>query len=314
MHYFFIVNPQAGQGRTGRLWPQMAADLERRRVDFSFVLTSGPGEATELARDIVAAGHRTVVGVGGDGTLHEILAGLDSESALGVLPLGTGNDFAHALGFPKEPQQAIQALLDAKPRRIDLPRVNDRPYLNMAGVGFDAAVAKQVRDNPPRGRGALPYLITVLRMLITYQETPLRITLDGQVIDTRAFMVAVGNGCCAAGGMRVCPKARLDDGLLDVCIVGAMNKISALSNLARSFRGTHIHHPKITYHRARSIRIEGANAPLYADGEPLGHTPVEFSIQPTTLTVLAPLQSARTENRDGQPKPQDDGENIAQQA
>lgn len=294
MHYFFIVNPNAGQGRTGQIWQRMVQELDRRKIKFSYVETSAPGEATELTRDIVDAGHSVVVGVGGDGTLHEIAGGLGPETMLGVIPGGTGNDFALSLGIPTDPMAALDSLLNAKPQKIDRPTINGRPFLNMSGVGFDATVAKRVREKPPRGSGSLPYVIMALRVLAKYKNPRLTIELDGNRIEENVFLVAVGNGAYCAGGMHICPKASLQDGQFDVCIARDLSKTDALINMVRIFKGTHIHHPKVSYTRARHVRITGERVPLYADGEPLGDTPVEMTLEPQSLTVLAPPLNSKT--------------------
>lgn len=291
MDYFFIVNPNAGQGRTGRIWERLVQELEQRHVDYGYVFTSAPGEATELTRDVVEAGYGTIVGVGGDGTLHEIAGGLGPDTALGVIPGGTGNDFSLSLGIPADPVAALDALLNAEPQRIDRPSINGRPFLNMSGVGFDATVAKRVREKPPRGSGSLPYVMMALRVLATYKNPNLVIELDGKRMAEKAFLVAVGNGAFCAGGMHICPRADLQDGQFDVCIAKDLTKFEAIVNLIRIFKGQHIHHPKIAYVQARHVRIfpeQGEQVSLYADGEPLGEIPVEMNLEPGALTVLAP--------------------------
>lgn len=295
MRYFFIVNPAAGQGRADRIWKTLEPTLQARHLDYGYALTTAPLEATDMTRDVAEAGYDVVVGVGGDGTLQEIAAGLPAKAMLGMIPAGTGNDFSHNLDIPKDPAQALDLLLQSKPLRVDRCRVNGHPFLNVAGVGFDAKVAKQVKENPTRGKGTLPYLVAVFRQMAVHRNTPVTIYLDGEPMDATVLFVAVGNGAYLGGGMHICPQARLDDGLLDVCIAGDLGRIESLVNLAKIFRGTHIHHPKVTYLRARHVRIEGDDLLYQADGEPLGYAPVEFEIEPGSLTVLAPphLESSR---------------------
>lgn len=288
MRYFFIVNPVAGKGRAKKAWERLLPLLERRRTDFGYALTKAPGEATHMARDVVEAGYEVVVGVGGDGTLQEIAAGLPPEGILGIIPAGTGNDFSHNLNIPRQPEQAFEALFRSRPLAIDRCRANGRPFLNVAGVGFDAKVAREVKEKGGVGRGALPYLLAVFRQLAVHRNYPVRLHLDGRVIETTALLVAVGNGQYLAGGMHICPRARLDDGLFDVCIAGDIGKLDTLINLVRIFRGTHIRHPKVAYLTAREVRIEGDGIPGQADGEPIGETPIEFRLEPGALRVMAP--------------------------
>lgn len=289
MRYFFIVNPTAGRGRAGRLWgSKLLPRLESYGIDFGFAMTTEPDEATYMARDVVQAGYDVVVGVGGDGTLHEVAAGLPTEGALGVIPAGTGNDFARTLGLPKDPERSLDILLQSKPMQIDRSRANGHPFLNVAGIGFDALVAQQVRERAPQSGGTLPYLMSVFRLLSTYNNTPVRIELDDETIEATALLVAIGNGAYVGGGMRICPRARIDDGLFDVCIVGDLSTGEALLNLPKLFRGSHTQHPKVRYLRSRRVRIQGDGVPCQADGEPIGTTPVELEMEPGSLTLLVP--------------------------
>lgn len=291
MRYFFVVNPTAGQGRAARIWDRLHQRLQAERVDFGYALTSEPAEATHMARDVVSAGYEAVVGVGGDGTLHEVAAGLPNGATLGVIPAGTGNDFARTVRLPKDPEAALQSLLASRPRPIDRCRVNGHPFLNIAGIGFDALVAKQVREKPVVSGSTLPYLLSVLRLLLTYKNTPISVEYDGgKTFEGLALLVAVGNGAYVGGGMRICPQAKVDDGLFDVCIVGDLGKTDALLNLPRIFRGTHTSHPKVTTFRARRLTIKAEAVPCQADGEPFGTSPAEFELEPGALHLLAPPQ------------------------
>lgn len=288
MSLFFVVNPNAGQGRAGRIWERVRQELERRKVEYSFVITREPGEGTHLTRDVVEAGYRSVIAVGGDGTVHEVVNGLGRDTALGVIPAGTGNDFALSLRMPKTPEKAVDVLLKAKPQAIDRPTVNGRPFINLAGIGFDAEVARRTREKPPRGKGALPYVITLFKVLTRWKNPDVVIELDGEKREERIFLTAVGNGGYCAGGMWMCPKADLRDGWFDVCICRDLTRFEALVNLPGIFKGRHIRHPKIDYVRARHIRVTGDRVPLYADGEPLGYLPAEFRLEPRALQVLCP--------------------------
>lgn len=298
MRYFFVVNPAAGQGRAAKTWERLLPYVEKRLVDFGYAHTGGPGEATHMARDVVEAGYDVVVGVGGDGTLQEIAAGLPATGTLGIIPAGTGNDFPHNLGIPKHPERALDMLLRSRPIQVDRCRVNGRPFLNVAGVGFDAKVAKQVKENPTRGSGTIPYLAAVFTQLVAHKNAQVTIYADDRVIEAKVLLVAVGNGAYLGGGMHICPHAKLDDGLFDICIAGDLGKLESVLNLAKIFRGTHVGHPKVTYLKARRVRIEGDDLPCQADGEPFGGTPVEFEMDPGALRVMAPpeLETSRTQD------------------
>ncbi|NLN27176.1 MAG: diacylglycerol kinase family lipid kinase [Firmicutes bacterium] len=313
MRYFFIVNPTAGRGRAAAVWRQLEPLLAERHIDYGYALTDGPADATYMARDVTEAGYDAVIGIGGDGTLHEIAAGLPEAGILGVIPAGTGNDYAKNLGIPNDPVAALEALLTAVPSRVDRCTVNGRPFLNITGVGFDAKVAKEVQEMSLRAGGALPYLLAVFKQIVFHRNARATLYVDGQRIDGKVFWIAVGNGSYIGGGMKICPDARIDDGLLDVCIVGDVGRLETLVHLPKIFKGTHIRHPKVTYLRGRNVRIEGDALLCQADGELVGSTPVDISVLPQSLTVLAPRNSkpAGPQDRKGQPDAEEERRHVS---
>jgi diacylglycerol kinase (ATP) len=289
MKYFFVVNPLAGQEKTSTIWPNLEKLLQESGIEYDYGITASPRHATELTKQAASANYQIIVGVGGDGTLNEIVQALPGHCTLGVIPTGTGNDLAHTLGIPKNPYDALNVVLK-RPQEylMDLPLVNGRPFLNMVGVGMDAAVAKQVKDNPPKGKGMLPYLIVMLKYLFIYQGPLLKIEADDKTIQDHCILVAVGNGTRCGGGMVLCPKAITNDGFFDVCIIRELRSWERLINVPKIFSGSHLSHPKVEYFRAKKVRISGIGVPFHADGEPLGCTPLELSFNPQALKVLIP--------------------------
>jgi diacylglycerol kinase (ATP) len=286
----FIVNPVAGRGRAMRVWQALQKHLVSRAVEFTYSFTQGPGHATELARQAVARTCGACVGVGGDGTLHEMLPALmGTETALGCIPAGTGNDFARGLGLPRTVERQATMLAVAKRRTIDVPSVNGEPFLNVAGAGFDAVVADTVNRSFRALHGPIPYILAIFRTLVSYHNAPLSIRLDdGPPNELRCLLVAGGNLQYYGGGMKICPMACPGDGSLDFCIAGDLSKIDALCTLPRLLRGTHIYHPKCTYLRARKADIDGPPLPIQADGQIVGTLPATFTLQPQALWVLQP--------------------------
>lgn len=295
-----IVNPAAGAGRAARRWPEVERSLrdvygDRLEVHF----TRGPGDAIALAERVARDGVDAVLAAGGDGTIHEVINGLmavAARPALGVLPIGSGNDYVRSLGLPADPLAAARGLAGAGRRRVDVGEVETpqarRYFANMAGVGFDAEVAAEVnRAGKALGGGALPYVLGVLRTLITYRNAPLTIELDGEVRQQTALLCAVGVGAYAGGGMYLVPGADPADGLFDLCIAGDTTRGEVLWLLPRVFSGAHVDHPKVTRARARQVRVEGpTHLHVYADGEVLGNLPARFTLHPGALEVLVPAQ------------------------
>jgi diacylglycerol kinase (ATP) len=292
LRFFFVVNPTAGRGKALHTWWNLHAILQRLAIDFSYAFTEYPGHATILTQQAVTAGFETCVGVGGDGTLSEMVPALiGTQTALACVPAGTGNDFARGLGWPRLPALIVPLLTTAIRQRIDVPRVNDKPYLNVASAGFDAAVADTVNRQFQALHGTLPYLLGLFKTLLTYRNAPLVIRFDdGAPTERRVLFIAAGNLSFYGGGMKVCPHASPHDGLLDFCVAGDITKGEALVTLPKLFKGTHLSHPKCTYQRAQSASVDGPPLPIQADGQIIGTLPATFAVEPSALWALLPAQ------------------------
>lgn len=289
-----MVNPVAGRGRAARTWPRVADRLRAAGWSLEEVRSEAPGHAVELAARAARSGAALVLAAGGDGTANEVANGLArcgalGSVALGLVPLGTANDFAACLGVPLDVDRAVELLLAGRRRRVDAGQVNDRWFLNVAGVGFDAEVARWVNGRRKWVRGTSMYVAGIFRTLAHYRPAQMRVRLDGVPWDAKAFLVAVGNAPAYAGGVRMCPGARPDDGELEVVRIGDVRKVEVLWLLPRLYRGRHLHHPKVARAAAREVDVD-AEVPLavHADGEPAGTTPARFRVQAGALQVVAP--------------------------
>jgi YegS/Rv2252/BmrU family lipid kinase len=286
-----IVNPAAGGGRCAANWRRLAP-LARTLFPFDEEHTAARGGAVRLARQAADAGIHRVLSVGGDGTLHEVVNGIqDRPVAIGVLPLGTGNDFARSIGLPHSPEVLLRALARGGTRQIDVGEVHGERYVNIAGVGFDAEVARRVNAMRSKASGTLPYLMTAMDEAFRYQAPALSLARDGGPPDPDCplLMVAVGNTSTYGGGMRVCPQAVVDDGLLDVLLVRPLRGWALLALLPRVFLGKHLGSASVSAGRARSLTITGpSDTPLHADGELLAGLPATFTIHPQGLSLWSP--------------------------
>ena len=290
MPWTAIVNPVAGRGRTQKLLP----DLERAAAAAGIELhvSPEPGAPTKLARAAADDGH-DLVACGGDGLVTEV-AGVaaDAGRRLAVVPTGAGNDFARVLGYdPKRPLRAFDAIAGGADKVVDLGRVNGRWYTCVTASGFDAE-ANRWANTVRKLSGTTLYVAAVLRTLAVYKPHRFRVTVDGESVETTAWLVAVGNGPAYAGGMRVTPAARLDDGLLDVTIVGAMSRPEFLWNFPKVFKGNHVGNPKVTTLRGLHVQLESLDASIpievYADGERVGPLPATMEAVRDALNVRVP--------------------------
>ncbi|HQT92556.1 MAG TPA: diacylglycerol kinase family lipid kinase [Candidatus Kryptobacter bacterium] len=267
----FIVNPVSGNGRTRKVLPHLVSLAKRIGMDFDMQLTQAPEHATELAREH-SSEFDIVVAVGGDGTVNEVAAGaVKSKAVMGVIPTGTGNDFVRAMGRLKSLQDYIHRIVAGKVKAIDtgILTLNNREllFVNGIGVGFDAEVARESL-NVHRLKGISRYLYAVLKTLSKYKSVEMKIELDDSVIDGKRYLVAVGNGISAGGGFLLTPEARLDDGLLDVCLVSDLSIGRVLQVLPSVLNGSHGKYPEVTMRKAKRIRIKSEMpVSIHRDGE-----------------------------------------------
>jgi diacylglycerol kinase (ATP) len=284
-----VVNPTSSGGRARRQWQQIRPILAEAGWQIEDTVSERPGHAEALA---AATQAQTVLAVGGDGTAHEVANGILTArrgTTLAVLPVGTGNDFARAMGLPRDPFAAAAALVRAKARVIDVGEVNGRYFLTVSGAGFDGEVARRVNAWPKVFGGVAMYALGIITTLATYRPVEVTITFDGSETHERLFLLAVGNTAWNAGGMWLVPAARPDDGVLHAVIAGPLTRLETLRVLPKVFTGGHLGHPKVRQIQAREIRITGA-IPLavQADGESVGTLPAAYRVHPNALTVLAP--------------------------
>ncbi|WP_030723399.1 diacylglycerol kinase [Streptomyces sp. NRRL S-237] len=291
-----FVNPTAGRGR-GAHAAQPAASAVRA-AGFSVRTVVGADAPDALARLMAAVreGTGAVIAVGGDGVVSLALQALAGTPVpLGVVAVGTGNDFARAMGLPvREParagQLAAEAVKESRIREIDLGRVGGADYEKWFGTVLCSGFDSRVNDRGNRMRlpvGRFKYDLAMIAELAAFRPFPYRITLDdGPVIETEATLVAVGNGSTYGGGMRICADAVPDDGLFDVTVVGDCSRATLLKVFPQVYKGRHLGHPKVTVHRARKIALEAVGLSAYADGEPLGALPVTAECVPRAVRLL----------------------------
>ncbi|MBE2200659.1 MAG: diacylglycerol kinase family lipid kinase [Anaerolinea sp.] len=271
-----ILNPQADQGRGGRLAPQLAAQLAVYDAA-DMVLTEGPGHAIALAQTAVWDGYDVVTAVGGDGTVHEVVNGLyqagKPETALGVIPIGSGNDFAFANGIAMDMETAVARLFTGTIKTIDLARIEDdkgraRVFDNNFGLGFDAVVVIET-EKITRVHGFLMYLWAVLRTLVLYYDRlQVEVTFDEETVQQRILFLALGVGPRGGGGFLLVPDAKLDDNLLDSCTVNPINRLQMLWMIPKTIKGTHTTSRFVTMRQNRRIIIRCATPmPIHVDGE-----------------------------------------------
>ncbi len=284
-----LTNPTSGKGRGARTVTEV---LPRLR-DAGFVVRNLVGrdadEALDLAHGCVADGVESLVVVGGDGMVHLAIQALaNTETRLGLIPAGTGNDVARYFDLPrKDTAAAIDVVIGQKERRIDLAKAGSTYYATVLAAGFDAVVTERANQMTwPRGQ--MRYNLATLAELRTFKPISYVVDLDGEQQRFDAMMVAVGNGPSFGGGLRITEGAVLDDGLLDVVVIRPMTKPELVRTYPKLFKGTHVHHPDYRHHLVKKITIAAPGITAYADGERIGPLPLTVEVAPLALRVLVP--------------------------
>ena len=285
-----ILNPTANSGRAAVCQKDVAAYLVRRGIEGVWHSTKGPGDAAGIVEGLPRGA--MVVAVGGDGTVREVAAAcVGRDLLLGVLPVGSGNDYVKALGVGTRLEDALRVLVDGRVKSVDTGEANGMPFINGLGIGFDAQVAAGVAKAPKYLGGTGRYLWSVARLLGGFRCHKATLVLDGvRVVETKTILVAAALGTTYGARFRLAPDAVLDDGLFDVVWSEEVSRTEVLRLVPMALRGTLHRHPKVHLARARGIRVDLAEEiPAHVDGEMLAPTKhFEARVLPKALRVMVP--------------------------
>jgi YegS/Rv2252/BmrU family lipid kinase len=292
--WVFIVNPIAGVGFGAAYVGTVREMMGRYGAQGEVVLTRAKGHATELAREYADKGFRNIVGVGGDGTMSEVIQSLvgRKDVLFGAVAAGTGNDFIHILGFPDRFTDADwRALFERTAAGMDVGRCNGRYFINGMGLGFDAQVAAEnytidANGEAKRGKGT-NYLWMIIKAILTYREKPMRMTLDGRTEEKRSFLNTIANGRRLAGGMYLTPRAVANDGLLDVCMCDPLSLPMRFKELISVTKRTHLSDPVMHYLQTDRIAFEfDGEVPAHLDGEIIFSKRFEIDVVPSGVMAI----------------------------
>ena len=284
---YAICNPTAGSGRGKIIGEIIQKILIEKNLPFRMEITQRPGQATEFAKEACDMQVDTVLAIGGDGTSLEVARGMiGRDSALGIIPAGTGNDFVKTLGVPLQPIEALDYILTHPPQRTDAGEINGEIFLNEIGTGFDVSVLDYAAKAKKTFRGILPYLYGVLMTLFRFHSIPLTYAIDGgEKVTMDAFVVSAANGGKIGGGIPIAPQAKVDDGKLDVTIVGKVKKTKLIGRLIGLMRGKILDFPETQYCRAKSVTFTVPEMRVNIDGEIVREKTVTARILPGALMI-----------------------------
>lgn len=271
-----FLNPAAGRGRAGRNVQQIVSLLDSLGISHELVQSESVGNLETKVFDAVSGGAGKIFVAGGDGSIHEVVNGIlrsGEPTELGVIPIGTGNDFAKACSIPVQWEDAIKELAgrlrsNKAARPIDAGRMNDRYFANGAGIGFDAKVTRIARDIHWH-IGDLVYLVAVVKGMIGGVTTPhVTMRFSGQTIEGPITLANISNGAWVGGMFHIAPMARNDDGELDLVIAAPVSRFRIMALLPKLMQGSHIEQPEITHSRVTRCQVTAsADVPSHLDGE-----------------------------------------------
>jgi YegS/Rv2252/BmrU family lipid kinase len=287
-----LVNPASAGGKTVKLLPRVEQALDARHAVFRVQRTKGLEHGAEQAVLAVEAGEVPVV-MSGDGLLGAVggaMAG--SDTPLGIIPGGRGNDLARVLGVPSDPESAVATLFSGRSLRIDVGEANGKRFLGIVSVGFDSEANRRANENHFL-RGNFVYAYAAMRTLLGWKPARFTVRVDAERIRLSGYSVSVANSKAFGGGMYIAPNAELDDGEFDIVAVGEVSKLRFVGNLPKVFKGTHIEEDEVRVFRAPHLELSASKPfPVYADGEHLTDLPASLRVLPRALSVLVPAAAA----------------------
>lgn len=285
-----VVNPTSGRGSGARVAAQVIGFLASKKIASQTISGVSAAATLEHLKHFVAHNHKLegIIAVGGDGLAHLALQVAAAEKIpFTVVAAGTGNDFARSLGWDLANfETQLSTVLASKPQSIDLGLVDGEWFGAILSTGFDSIVNERA-NTMKWPKGPMKYNAAIAMELPKFEARNYSITLDGKVLETKAMLIAIGNGHSYGGGMRVCPDADLNDGQFDVMILKPVSRIEFLKVFPKVFSGRHVTHPQVSIHRASKVSIN-ADAVAYADGERIGTLPISAETIPDALLTWRP--------------------------
>ncbi len=299
-----VLNPHAADGQAGKLWHKIEPLLWKRLGDLVIAVTQHPQEVAQHIDQAYQSGLTRVISIGGDGTNHTLVNALadlnarhpEANMVYGMLPVGTGRDWARTIQIPFKLEEAVEWIATAIPRPTDIGLLkfdHKREYfLNISSAGVSGEVARRVNAAKKR---PWTFLQKTIAALLTYTPPVMQIRLDGKDwYEGRAFILTVANGTTFAHGMKIAPNAQIDDGMFDVILVEHMSRPRILSALRMVYDGSHLKHPKVKNARAKEVQIRGVTQELdlELDGERAAGRELNFEMRPGLLSLLAETPKA----------------------
>lgn len=284
----YIVNPVAGDGSSKETIKVIHDRMIKTNIEYSISISGYKGEIELIARQAAQENYTDVVAVGGDGSVLEAFNGIyDMDIALGIIPCGTGNDFARVLKIQSNLDDNLNRIILGQSKKVDVGKINETHFLNIAGLGIDSSILEKTEKIKKRVKGPLAYLLSTFIVLATYKCEKIKIVIDGTEIIRECYLVAIGNGQYYGGGMKVTPNALLDNGLLEVVIIQKMSKLKFAMLFRKVFSGDHIHESVVENYQGKKIKIiASSDVKINVDGNLIGKGSCDITIEEKKQTIL----------------------------
>jgi YegS/Rv2252/BmrU family lipid kinase len=293
MKHIFIINPKAGKGRATELIPFINECFKDKSEEFILRLTEYPGHATEIAKECSSSEECRIYSVGGDGTVNEVVNGIaGTKSSLGVIPAGSGNDFIRSIANSYDIRELTIRTISGKDKYIDLARVNDKYFINISSIGFDADVVFNADKfkKVPGITGSMAYVISIIYTVIKKKISKVKLHIDDRELELNLLLAAIANGRFYGGGMLAAPEAKIDDGLFDICLVSKASRFKILRLFPMYIKGQHGKLDEVEFLRGKKILIESDEVlSLNIDGEIFSSSKIDFEIIEKGIKVVVPV-------------------------
>lgn len=287
----FIINPVAGHGRGKNLIREITSYMEHHDISYDIKISNRLGNITEITKHACAQNFTDIVVAGGDGSVVEALNGMDlsQKIRLGIIPAGTGNDYARVLNLTKEINMALDTIIQGRSKLVDIGLVNGIKFINVCCCGIDGEIIMDTDRIKKHVRGSTAYIMSTIKNLASYKAKKVIIEIDGVQMKKEIILAAVGKGQYIGGGMQITPTAVLDDGQFEICIVNKLSKIKLLALFPSIFKGEHIHiKPTVEIYKGSAVKIRSIEDRVLveADGNIIGTTPCDISINNQKIEMI----------------------------
>ncbi len=283
---FVVANPGSGHKKIEEVLRELVDYASSKDYDYDVFLTTKSRNATRTITENMDTSHSDLVILGGDGTVNEAINGLKLKKPVGIIPCGSANDFCKNIPIGESIEEQIHTAINGKKIQIDLGVCNDRKFINGVGIGFDGQIVYEILHSDRKIKGPLKYYYHVLRTLASYRSKETSYHLNGQTEKEKLFLLTIANGTTFGGGFKLNPGAKIDDGLLDICLIRKINPFLRFINVPRLQSGSHIRLKRVSIHQTTEINIdEQSNLHAHMDGEYIGSPPFAIKILPDALTI-----------------------------